>query len=151
MPEPRPNRQQILEMMNGFRPAFVLGAAAELDVWTTLGDHSLTASQLAEKLHCNPRAMAMLLDALAALLLLEKNDGRYRVSPQQKDWLVEGGRETILPMLRHGMNIARAWSQLAWVAKSGIPMPRPSSVRGSSAIPIGIDSVYTPPAERNAT
>ena len=75
MQETRPNRQQILEMMNGFRPAFVLGAAAELDVWTTLGDHALLAGQLAEKLHCDPRATAMLLDALAALAAPGKKRG----------------------------------------------------------------------------
>ena len=133
MSEPRPNRQQILEMMNGFRPALVIGAAAELDVWTALGDRSLSAEQLAEKLDCDLRALTMLLDAIVALRLLEKCQRQYGVPPELRDWLVEGGRDTVLPMLRHANSIARGWSQLAWTAKGGIPMPRPSSIRGATA------------------
>jgi len=133
MPDPRPNRQQILEIINGFRPACVLGAAAELDVWTALGDRSLTAEELTEKLGANLRATAMLLDAAAALQLLDKRDGRYSVPPELRDWLVEGGRDTVLPMLRHATGILRGWSQLAWTVKGGIPAPRPASIRGPAA------------------
>ena len=133
MSEARPNRQQILEMMNGFRPALVIGAAAELDLWTALGDRSLGAEQLAEKLDCDLRALSMLLDAMVALRLMEKRQRQYSVPPELRDWLVEGGRDTVLPMLRHASNVARGWSQLAWTAKGGIPMPRPSSIRGAAA------------------
>ena len=105
MSESRPNRQQILDLMNGFRPACVIGAAAELDLWTALGDQSLSAEQLAEKLHADLRATTMLLDAVAALGLLEKRDAHYSVPPELRPWLVEDSPETILPMLRHAMNI----------------------------------------------
>ncbi len=133
MLEPRPNRQEILEMMNGFRPACVMGAAAELDLWTALGDQALTAKQLAKQLACDLRALTMLLDAVVALQLLEKGDGRYSVPPVLRGWLVEGGPETVLPMLQHASNVLRGWSQLAWTAKGGVPMPRPSSIRGPAA------------------
>ncbi len=133
MSESHPNRQQILEMMNGFRPACVIGAAAELDVWTSLGGQSLSAEQLAEKLHADLRATTNLLDALAALGLLEKRDARYSVPSDLRGWLVEESPEAILPMLRHAMAILRTWSQLAWVAKSGMPAPRVPSIRGPEA------------------
>jgi hypothetical protein len=133
MSEPCPDRQQILEMMNGFRPACVIGAAAELDLWTALSDQPLTAQQLAEKLSCDRRALTMLLDAVAALQLLEKRDDQYSVPPELHGWLVAGAPQTILPMLQHASNILRGWSQLAWTAKGGIPMPRPSSIRGPAA------------------
>jgi SAM-dependent methyltransferase len=133
MPELRPNRQQILDLINGFRPACVIGAAAELDVWTALGGRSLTAEELTGRLGTNLRATAMLLDAVAALQLLDKRDGRYSVPPELRDWLVEGGRDTVLPMLRHATGILRGWSQLAWTVKGGIPAPRPASIRGPAA------------------
>ena len=133
MSESRPNRQQILEMMNGFRPACVIGAAAELDLWTALGGQSLSAEQVAAKLHTDLRATTILLDAVAALGLLEKRDLRYSVPSDLRGWLVEDSPETILPMLRHAMTILRSWSQLAWVAKSGIPAPRIPSIRGPEA------------------
>jgi ubiquinone/menaquinone biosynthesis C-methylase UbiE len=133
MSESHPNRQQVLEMMNGFRSACVIGAAAELDVWTALGDQSASAEQLAEQLHTDPRATTILLDAVAALGLLDKRDLRYGVPADLRGWLVEESPETILPMLRHAMAILRSWSQLASVAKSGSPAPRVPSIRGAEA------------------
>jgi hypothetical protein len=133
MPETQLNRQQILDLMGSFRPACVIGAAAELDLWTVLGGQSLTAEQMAENLRCDPRATAMLLDAVAAIGLLEKRDGLYSVSPKLRGWLVEGSPETLLPMLQHSMCILRGWSQLAWVTKAGMPPPRQPSIRGPAA------------------
>ncbi|MBN1395082.1 MAG: hypothetical protein JW959_08670 [Pirellulales bacterium] len=119
--------------MNGFRAACVIGAAAELDVWTALDGNPLSADEFAERLDCDLRATAMLLDALVALGLLEKREGRYAPPPELRDWLVEDGADTVLPMLRHAANIMRGWSQLAWTVKGGIPVPRPSSIRGPRA------------------
>lgn len=133
MSEPRPNRQQILEMMNGFRASCVMGAAAELDLWTLLDEQSLTAKQLAEKLQSDLRATTMLLDAVVALQLLEKHEGGYSVPRELRNWLTKDAEGTVLPMLQHASNIMRGWSQLAWTAKGGIPMPRPSSIRGPEA------------------
>jgi SAM-dependent methyltransferase len=132
MSKPRPNGQQILDLMNGFRTACVIGAAAELDVWTVLGERSLTAAQLAERLGCDPRAVAMLLDALAALDLLEKRQEQYSVPPELRSWLIESDLESVLPMLRHLANLIRGWSQLAWTVKGGVPAPRQTSIRGAA-------------------
>ena len=88
---------------------------------------------MADKLHTDLRATTILLDALAALGLLEKRDCRYSVPPDLRGWLAEDSPETVLPMLRHAMAILRGWSQLAWVAKSGIPAPRIPSIRGPEA------------------
>ncbi len=109
------------------------GAAAELNVWTALSDQPLSAEQAAEKLGCDRRAITVLLDAAASLDLLEKHEQRYGVSPKLRAWLVEGGGESVLPMLQHSMSLVRGWSQLAWVAKAGIPAPRSSSIRGPAA------------------
>ncbi|NLF06503.1 MAG: methyltransferase domain-containing protein [Pirellulaceae bacterium] len=133
MPEIVPDRQQILDLMNGFRPACVIGAAAELDVWTALADGPLSAAEFAERLGGDLRATAMLLDAVAALGLLDKDAGRYAVPPALRDCLIAGGSDAILPMLRHATNTLRGWSQLAWTVRGGIPMPRPASIRGPRA------------------
>ncbi len=111
----------------------MIGAAAELDLWTLLAYGPLSAEELTAKLDSDLRATAMLLDAVAALGLLEKRDGRYSLPPELRDWLVEDGADTILPMLRHATSILRGWAQLAWTVKGGIPMPRPSSIRGPRA------------------
>jgi hypothetical protein len=134
MPDSRPTSgQQILEMMGGFRPACVIGAGAELDIWGRLGDKTLSAEALARLLDCDLRAIAMLLDAVAALGLLTKNEGGYSVPDELRPLMTEGSSQTVLPMIRHQMNVMRSWSQLAWVAKSGAAAPRQASIRGMEA------------------
>ncbi len=134
MADSRPTTgQQILEMMGGFRPACVIGACAELDIWSRLGDKSLPAEDLARLLDCDLRALTIILDAATALGLLAKKGVNYSVPGEIRPLLAEGGPKTVLPMIRHQMNVMRGWSQLAWVAKSGAPEPRQASIRGSEA------------------
>jgi SAM-dependent methyltransferase len=125
--------RQILELMRGFQAACVIGAAAELDVWARLSENSLSAQAIAELLDCDLRAITMLLDAVVALGLLEKNAEKYRVPGEILPLLTDGSPHTVLPMIRHMMNVMRCWSQLAWVAKSGTPGPRQASIRGFEA------------------
>jgi SAM-dependent methyltransferase len=128
-----PTREQVLELAASFRGACVLGAAAELDVFTVVGDRSLTAEEVAEQLRCDRRATPMLLDALVALRVLAKQSGRYSVPEALRPLLIGGVPGSVLPMIQHNMNILRNWSQLAWVAQAGIPGPRVASIRGFDA------------------
>ncbi|MHC4399912.1 MAG: methyltransferase [Planctomycetota bacterium] len=128
-----PNGQQILAMSEGFTSACVIGAAAELDVFTLLGHKPTSAERFARRLEADRRATAILLDALAALGLLEKRNEVFSVPPEVQPFLTEESPQAVLPMIRHRMNILRMWSQLAWVTKAGIPGPRQVSIRGAEA------------------
>lgn len=128
--EALPTRPELLEMAAGFRGACVLGAAAELDVFTLLGGGRLSADEVAGRLRSDRRATQMLLDALAAMRLLAKESDRYSVPPELLPLLADGTPGSVLPMIRHNMNILRNWSQLAWVVRAGIPGPRQASIRG---------------------
>jgi SAM-dependent methyltransferase len=151
MPEPLLNGQQILEMMRGFQPACVLGAAAELDVWGIIGEQAVTAEEAAGKLGADLRAATILLDAVAALGLLVKEEGWYRVPAELRPLLTRGAPGTMLPMLLHSMNILRNWAQLAWVTKAGFPGPNTASIRGfeadRAAFIAAMHSVSTPWAD----
>lgn len=133
MSESWPDPQKILEMAGGFRMACVIGAAAELDLFSLLADVPLSAEEVAERLSADLRATRMLLDAVAAIGLLDKHDGRYGVPEPLVPLLSSSGARTLLPMLRHQMNIQRNWEQLAWVVKSGQPAERRPSIRGAEA------------------
>lgn len=127
----RPGREQLLDMAAAFAPACVLGAAAELDLFTQLGERTLSAEQVAHELRADLRGVRTLLDAVAALGLLEKRENCYQVPAELRPLLSERGDETVLPMVRHRMTMLRRWSQLAWTAKSGIPAPAQASIRGA--------------------
>ena len=127
-----PNRGQILELMAAFRPACVIGGAAELGVFELLSQQSLDAATIAARLGADLRGTVMLLDAVAALGLLHKQDDRYTL-PAELQPLLGSGAQSILPMVFHSMNIMRGWIEVARVAKSGRPGPRLASLRGAEA------------------
>ena len=103
----RPDRQAILAMTAGFQEACVIGAAAEMDVFHALKDQWLTASELADRLEADLRGTTILLDAVAALDLLEKQDDRYRVPAAIRPLLCPDEPDNILPMILHRMNVLR--------------------------------------------
>lgn len=127
---PRPHRENILELCSQFMNACVIGAAAELDLFSVVGAGPVSLEELASRLRGDRRGLAILADAVAGLGLLEKTEGRYRVPAELLPLLTEASSESILPMIRHRANMLRAWANLAWTAKAGMPAPRTSSLRG---------------------
>lgn len=128
-----PDRDQLMEMSESFMSACVLGAAAELDLFSLLAGEPCTAAEVAERIGGDLRCTEVLLDAATALRLLDKAGGVYSVPESLQPLLTEGGELTTLPMLLHRMNILRGWAQLAWTARSGVPAPRQASIRGAEA------------------
>lgn len=129
----RPGPQAILDMATGYQGACIIGAAAELDLWTVIGERSLSAEEITAALCADLRATRILLDAVVALGLLDKKDDCYSVAPALRPMLSDGSPQSLLPMLHHRMNLVRTWSQLAWIVKGGILPPSQASIRGFDA------------------
>ncbi|MBN1442816.1 MAG: methyltransferase domain-containing protein [Planctomycetes bacterium] len=127
------SREEILQLGSSYQPACVLAAAADLDLFGRIGRRAVTPEEAAGLLDAAPRGTRILLDALAALELLEKRSGEYRVPPAVLDLL--GTREpgSILAMSQHHANCMRRWSQLARAVKTGQPAERSPSIRGEQA------------------
>ncbi|MDD5209814.1 MAG: methyltransferase [Elusimicrobiales bacterium] len=124
----------ILEMVRGFQPACVVIAGADLDVFSILHARPMNAGQLAAKIKGDLRATRVLLDALAALGLLNKGKEKkpvYRVPREAAGFLTEKGPHCVLGMLRHLGTCLRRWGDLAGVVLSGKPAARRPSVRGA--------------------
>jgi ubiquinone/menaquinone biosynthesis C-methylase UbiE len=122
--------ESLSEVVRGFHGACVVIAGAELDVFTILHATPLDAARLATRLNADSRAMAVLLDALAALGLLTKGGGVYRVPDEVARMLAEAGDQSTLGMTRHMGNCLRRWARLAEVVLSGRPIEDEVSVRG---------------------
>ena len=122
-----------MALMTAYQPACVLGAAVELDVFGVLGQEALAAPELARRLHTDARGTAALLDALAALELLSKESGGYRLPQELAPVLTESSPQSFVPMLRHQMNCLRGWSELAQIVQQGRPAERRPSIRGAAA------------------
>ncbi len=122
----------LLELARRYQTTAVLAAAADLDLFEALVDGPLTASAVAGKLRCDARGTTVLLDALAALGLLIKQDQRYSLAPGVAACLTAAGPRSILRMAQHQANCMRRWVQLARVVRTGQPAERLPSVRGEA-------------------
>lgn len=125
--------EQLLALMRGFQVPCVLAAAADLDVFNLLGAAPLTACEVATRLSCDPRAVTILLDALAGIGILVKTAGRYALAPDVAPLVVDDSPHSVAAMLRHQATCLRRWSRLPWVVQSGHPAEAGSSVRGPEA------------------
>ena len=124
--------EELLALGRNYQGAAVLGAAADLDLFSPLASAPLGAAELARVLQCNERGLAVLLDALAALRLLEKSGDRYALAGGLGALLMAKGAQSILPMTQHQGHCLRNWAQLASVVKSGCPAQATPSVRGEA-------------------
>ena len=96
---------------------------AELDVFTLLDGEPLTAGQTAVRIGSNPRATDRLLDVLAALGLLEKQEDLFSLSSKGR-LLSSRHPETMLPVVLHYADLWQSWSQLTFVVREGKPAKR---------------------------
>jgi precorrin-6B methylase 2 len=124
---------EILNMVRAFQPACVLAAAAELDIFSTLAAHPMTAKSLSTKLGADLRVATILLDALTALQFLTKRADKYSVPSNIARILTEESPDNILPAIRHQANGLRRWSQLARITQTGKPAECEPSIRGQAA------------------
>jgi hypothetical protein len=127
------NADQILTMARGYQAACVLIAAAELGVFDALDRTSLSSEEVARQLKADRRGTSALLDALVALGLLDKQEGRYMLPRRTADHLTTGHPRTMLSMVLHQGRCLRRWACLAQVVRDGKPAERRPSIRGEDA------------------
>ena len=79
-PADTPSPAAIFGALNGFQQTAALKTAIELDVFTHIGAGANTAEALGRACGCSERGVRSLSNALVALGLLEKLEGRYRLT-----------------------------------------------------------------------
>jgi len=104
--------QAVLDLARNFMESRVLLTGAELNLFTLLTSEPLSAEEVASRTGANPRALTILLDALAAMELLVKQEGRYSSPRAISSLLSEKGPESILPMVHHMAHVWQRWSNL---------------------------------------
>jgi SAM-dependent methyltransferase len=116
----------LMELATAFQRSRALLTAFELGLFTILNSEARTSEEAAEAIGANPRATDRLMNALVALGLLEKHDGRFCNSALADSHLVKG-RPDYLGGLGHTNHLWDTWSGLTEVVRLGHPAGLPGT------------------------
>ncbi len=111
-------REDLTGLTRAYWASRAVLTAVELGVFEALGKRRLGAAVLARRVGADPRALTLLLDALAGLGVLVKHRASWSVAPALRPFLAEGP-ESALGMLRHHARLWRAWSGLTDSVRTG--------------------------------
>jgi predicted O-methyltransferase YrrM len=124
---------RLLDLMRGFQVPCVVAAAAELGVFAALAQGPRTAEDVAAACKASPRAVTILLDALAAVGILAKAGGSCSIAESLRAALDPASPACVLAMILHQANCLRRWSRLAWTARDDAPSDPGPSILGPAA------------------
>lgn len=109
----------LLSVSGGYWAGCALQAAVRLQVFTALAAGPLAAVELAARLECDGRATELLLDALAAMGLVIKEQGVYRNSDEARELLVADSPRYMGYIILHHHHLLDGWAQLDQAVKTG--------------------------------
>jgi hypothetical protein len=116
----------IMQTATAFWASKVLLTAVEFDVFSTLGDESMTATELGERLDIHPRGRFDFLDALVALGFLDRDgdgpDGLYKNTAETSVFLNKASPAYIggLPEMLN-TRLFGFWNELGTALRTGKP------------------------------
>jgi SAM-dependent methyltransferase len=113
--------ESLAALARGFMESRVFLTAAELDLFTLLEKRPLSLEEAVAARGADPRGLGILFDALAAMGLLEKLDGRWRTVPALVPFLSAHGEKSLLPLALHSVNLWDRWSRLTEVVAGSRP------------------------------
>lgn len=110
--------EQIIEIAAGYQKSRILLTAFELDIFSAIGEGSLSSEVAAHKIGARPKSTDRLLNALCALGLLEKKGGLFSNTAISSQYLVRGS-EDYLSRIGHMLNLYRTWGTLTESVRAG--------------------------------
>jgi hypothetical protein len=121
------NPGQLLELSGVFWQTCVLHTAVKLDVFTVIGGQRVGVEAVAKKINASMTGVERLLNALAAMQLLDKSAGTYANTPSVRDFLSKDSPKYIGHIILHHHHLMEGWSQLDRAVVSGRPIRDRSS------------------------
>jgi len=112
----------LLQLSGGYWAACALHAGVKLDVFSPLAGGARSPGEVAKSCSSDPRAIAMLLDALTALGFMVKADGNYGLTAFAADHLVRSASGYLGHIIMHHHHLMESWVQLPAAVRSGGPV-----------------------------
>jgi SAM-dependent methyltransferase len=127
----QPTPERIFQTLTGYQMTAAMRAAIELDIFTAIAEGNDTAAKIAARCGCAEKGARILCDYLTVANFLNKQDGRYSLTPESQIFLVRtspayvGG---IAGFLARGSLIDAYQTFTDSVRKGGTTMPDEGSM-----------------------
>jgi predicted O-methyltransferase YrrM len=118
------NPGTLLTTSGAYWQGCTLQAAVRLKIFTALADGAATAAEIAGVLKSDERATGLMLNALAAMDLIVKEDTYYQNSAAAQELLVLSSPRYMGHIILHHHHILDGWAQLDQAVKTGMPVDR---------------------------
>ncbi len=122
------NPGQLLEISGYYWKTCTLHAGVKLDLFTAIGKEQIKAGDMARQLDVDERALTMLLNALAAMNLLEKTEETYANLPAVETLLSKDSPQYIGYMIMHHHHLVESWFHLDEAVNTGKPVRTSASL-----------------------
>jgi hypothetical protein len=120
------NVGKLLNVSSGYWQGCALQAAVRLDIFSHIGNDALSCEEVADLAQTDNRATEMLLDALAAMQLLNKADCSYTNTSFTTTYLQSQSPQYMGHIILHHHHILDGWAQLDTVVSTGKPVKKRS-------------------------
>lgn len=120
------NFTQLMSLAGGHAEARIVQTAVELDVFDSLEQGPLTATEIASRLKLESGATELMLNALASLQLLHKNAEVFSLAEVANEYLVKNSAHYLGGMIRFDSTLWRCWEKLPDAIRRGLPVRPPN-------------------------
>ena len=112
------NPAELLQLSGGYWSACALHAGVKLDLFS----HAGTAAELSQTAACAERGLEMLLNALVAMGLMEKEGDRYSATAFAAEYLSRSSPRYLGYIIMHHHHLMAGWSRLDESVRNGAPI-----------------------------
>jgi predicted O-methyltransferase YrrM len=123
--------EAILDLSRKFVESRIFLTAAELDIFSLLSKHPMSAQEIADKIQVTLRGITILLDALVPMELLKKKDDKYYCPAEVATLLSKDSPTSIRPMVMLSVGGWKRWSDLTEIVQHGLQRVGPSVFESS--------------------
>ena len=124
---------ELLLLSGNYWSTCALHAGVKLEVFTHLAEAPLTAAELARIIDVDPRGLEMLLNALTAMVLLEKQGEGFSATVSSTEYLSKKSPAYAGHIIMHHHNLMSGWTKLDQAVRLGVPVRKRSSHDTSDA------------------
>ena len=116
------NPGKLLEISGYYWKTCTLHTGVRLEVFTIIGEEQMSAAEVAQKMKTDERGTGMLLNALAAMELLVKEEDRYSNMPSGLSLLSKDSPQYIGHMIMHHHHLVESWFRMDESVRTGKPV-----------------------------